>query len=929
VGSGALSFDGANDYVITPRLQSGSNPLSVSAWIRTDATGKSYNNGAGILSNLNNDASGDFFLGVTSAYSITFYYNKTGGNDPTGENETGVNVVSKDMWAHVVGVWDGTTAKIYVNGVNKSITQSSWGDWGTEHSLGRLAGLGLYTYKGDLDDVRIYNRSLSDQEIQDLYTLGNSVTPPPTAINGVCSTSLNSCSAGTFSDSADTAGNALWTCVGSGGGSTASCSIALSNPTNQPPVVSAGASQTITLPSSATLQATVSDDGLPTGGGLTTTWSTVSGPGTVSFSNPSALSTTAIFSQAGTYTLRISATDTELTSTSDVIITVNEFSPPKISTGIIPSDRRIDWSQAGIPGGIPIRTTVCANVKDAPYNAVGDGVTNDTAAIAAAIAACPVGQVVYIPAGKYKAAITVNKGIVVRGDGAKKTTINGAVYLQKGFAINGKTAITSGWERGSDTMDLADASYIKVGDHLLIEAGDNPGIVNRQGYEGTPAVPTRGQIVEVIAMSGKKVTFKPPLYWELSAVNYAPTAKILTRVGAGYENYLQRAGVESLTLVHNPAFGFFNNALTLQNCAYCWVKNVEIDQSARAAIQLTSVYRSEISHNYLHHTTMTGSGGGYGIVVESKSTDNLFTDNALDYHSGSILIDDSIGNVVSYNYIGNTKFRTVNWLQATIGSHSAHPMMNLFEGNVGSVFRSDFIHGSASHFTIFRNRFTGWESDAVNQNNSAITIHSWNRYFNVVGNVLGTAGKSTNYSLVSANFNTWNIYWLGYAGALSVDDVTTSSLLRHGNYDFVTNSTIWDPAIADHTLPTSLYLSAEPSWFGSTPWPPIGPDVAGLSNKIPAQICFERGEMPGCLISGGGSSPLFPLINGRCSNLVNTCTSGVFMDIVDTATDFVWQCLGSNGGMRAACDIPQSNSSGSSTRHDRYQVGFRQNIAIS
>ena len=48
-----------------------------------------------------------------------------------------------------------------------------------------------------------------------------SVTAP---INGSCSTSLNSCTAGTYSDRADSATQYLWDCVGSNGGSTASCS---------------------------------------------------------------------------------------------------------------------------------------------------------------------------------------------------------------------------------------------------------------------------------------------------------------------------------------------------------------------------------------------------------------------------------------------------------------------------------------------------------------------------------------------------------------------------------------------------------------------------------------------------------------------------------------------------------------------------------
>src|SRR5688572_13368156 len=107
-------------------------------------------------------------------------------------------------------------------------------------------------------------------------------------------------------------------------------------PTNQPPAVSAGADQAITLPASATLAGTASDDGLPNPPAtVTTTWSMLSGPGTVTFGNANALSTTASFSTAGTYTLRLTASDSTLSTVDDVVITVNPVGnqPPVVSAG--------------------------------------------------------------------------------------------------------------------------------------------------------------------------------------------------------------------------------------------------------------------------------------------------------------------------------------------------------------------------------------------------------------------------------------------------------------------------------------------------------------------------------------------------------------------------------------------------------------------
>jgi hypothetical protein len=92
---------------------------------------------------------------------------------------------------------------------------------------------------------------------------------------------------------------------------------------NQAPSVSAGADKTVTLAAGATLLGSASDDGLPNGSSLITSWTKVSGPGTVQFSNAAGLSTTATFSAAGSYTLRLTASDGVLTSTDDVVVIVD------------------------------------------------------------------------------------------------------------------------------------------------------------------------------------------------------------------------------------------------------------------------------------------------------------------------------------------------------------------------------------------------------------------------------------------------------------------------------------------------------------------------------------------------------------------------------------------------------------------------------
>jgi len=102
--------------------------------------------------------------------------------------------------------------------------------------------------------------------------------------------------------------------------------------TNQPPVVNAGANQTITLPAYANLTGSATDDGLPNGA-LTARWSVISGPGTVTFGNATSSTTTVTFSASGGYTLQLTASDGQLSSSSTTTVTVNAATGPVVSAG--------------------------------------------------------------------------------------------------------------------------------------------------------------------------------------------------------------------------------------------------------------------------------------------------------------------------------------------------------------------------------------------------------------------------------------------------------------------------------------------------------------------------------------------------------------------------------------------------------------------
>jgi hypothetical protein len=96
---------------------------------------------------------------------------------------------------------------------------------------------------------------------------------------------------------------------------------------NLPPMVDAGRDAPVEVGAPLALRASVRDDGLP-GGGTTTVWSKVSGPGTVAFTDPGAAATAATFNAAGSYVVRATTSDGALSVSDDLVVTVVPVGAP-------------------------------------------------------------------------------------------------------------------------------------------------------------------------------------------------------------------------------------------------------------------------------------------------------------------------------------------------------------------------------------------------------------------------------------------------------------------------------------------------------------------------------------------------------------------------------------------------------------------------
>ena len=96
---------------------------------------------------------------------------------------------------------------------------------------------------------------------------------------------------------------------------------------NTAPFVSAGSDQSTTN-SSVSLNGVFTDDGLPNPPAVVTSlWSQVSGPATISFANATATNASATFPSGGSYILRLTASDSQVKTFDDVAFTVNDLPP--------------------------------------------------------------------------------------------------------------------------------------------------------------------------------------------------------------------------------------------------------------------------------------------------------------------------------------------------------------------------------------------------------------------------------------------------------------------------------------------------------------------------------------------------------------------------------------------------------------------------
>jgi len=177
-GNTYLNFAGGQSggYIVTPKHLSGEDSFTLSVWFRfTDAS----------VSKKMVCGEGAYTLSVESAgggYAGKIRYKQNAGGSWSGDSDLLSDAApSTGAWHHVAITYDGSTALMYLDGVLQVKTLSDSGTLATASGeyIAAYAAAHTEKWKGDLDEVRYYNRALSGTEVGSVYAAG--VPEPATA----------------------------------------------------------------------------------------------------------------------------------------------------------------------------------------------------------------------------------------------------------------------------------------------------------------------------------------------------------------------------------------------------------------------------------------------------------------------------------------------------------------------------------------------------------------------------------------------------------------------------------------------------------------------------------------------------------------------------------------------------------------------------
>ena len=162
---GYFTFDGSNDGIqITEVKNLSVSQMTITSW---NYSTNYRHNGFMFEKTTNNNVNTQYSLFFSSGNNAIYYRTYGLSNGDLIVNTTSAGVVN-NQWNYVVSTYDGSTKRIYVNGIQRTsvpatgtVRQNTTG----RAYIGIYGNFGGYPFNGNISETRVYNRALNSAEI--------------------------------------------------------------------------------------------------------------------------------------------------------------------------------------------------------------------------------------------------------------------------------------------------------------------------------------------------------------------------------------------------------------------------------------------------------------------------------------------------------------------------------------------------------------------------------------------------------------------------------------------------------------------------------------------------------------------------------------------------------------------------------------------
>ncbi|MDB2408991.1 glycerophosphodiester phosphodiesterase family protein, partial [Crocinitomicaceae bacterium] len=164
VSQSAIHFNGISDYVTvptTPSLNIDLDAVSLSVWVKLEELPSQISGSYGPIY----DSDDDYYVLYLDKGNEELRFKVKDNNGLTSRPGIPQSALPLNEWIHIVGVYNGKEAMIYLNGeLMDSHTTTGIGNLGQNQSAQLGRDNGNY-FKGGIDEFRIYERPLTQQEV--------------------------------------------------------------------------------------------------------------------------------------------------------------------------------------------------------------------------------------------------------------------------------------------------------------------------------------------------------------------------------------------------------------------------------------------------------------------------------------------------------------------------------------------------------------------------------------------------------------------------------------------------------------------------------------------------------------------------------------------------------------------------------------------